>query len=679
MTRSIDEANQAIMRVREMPFGLARNEVAAELAREVGAQGPEGAVAFALFSLVESYAFSEEVEKAYLPFTRSVRLWDERPELFDAQDVHSLFWSFKWMVSNLMSYPSIPAAQIQATIEDMERRYRLAGNGLSAVNHLTFEWHHLLGDAELPARYEEWVTTERDDFSQCPACEPGDRTAYLFEEGRYAEGIRLLENAQEAGEECRTEPADMLSQLQLAYLEVGDADGAARAHRRGLATLDTSGEMCGAHGRHIQFLARTANTTTALRFLVRYQKLLTRTESPQGRWSFLTTAGVGVAALRADDVTTPISLDDVPATTIGELDDWMRDQALSLAADFDRRGGTSAMTDRTLRAWSGSHVRLPVNLTVLGGAGAAAAGPGTQGAAGAPAGGHTSGLQPHVGIGPDALVDQAERMADEDPVTAARLYAQASAAFTAAGENEAGGFALAEAAALSDRLGDLDGAAATADAALSLLFSAGTAIEYIGPVARMAARLLSSTDASSRATDLLTTALEAAESGHALAVTAHDGAGHDRAGREQHAPDDAGRDDAAGRPDGPPPPDAARLAQQVRVVAVERAHLLDTRARVHASNGNGPAAVTDARRAAEAFAAHDLIGDASHAFWLAGTVEQGSGRPADAVWFLESAVEGFAQIRARDNRVEVTGLLIQALTDLGRADEAATLVKGLAG
>ena len=110
MTRTIDEANRAITGVREMPFGLARNEVAAELAREIGTQGPESAHAFALFTLVESYAFSEEVEKAYLPFTRSVRLWDERPELFDTQDVHSLFWSFKWMVSHLMGYPSIPAA-----------------------------------------------------------------------------------------------------------------------------------------------------------------------------------------------------------------------------------------------------------------------------------------------------------------------------------------------------------------------------------------------------------------------------------------------------------------------------------------------------------------------------------------------------------------------------------------
>lgn len=711
MTRSIEDANRSIGGARQMPFGLARNEVAAELVREVTAEGPEGALAYALFSLVESYAFSEEVEKAYLPFTRLVRLWDERPELFDAEDTHSLFWSFKWMVGDLMGYPAIPAAQITATIEDMERRYRLAGNGLSAVNHLKFTWHHLLGDGDLASSYDTWVTTERDDFSQCPACEPGDRTTYLFEAGRYEEGIRLLETAQEAGAECRTEPADMLSQLQLAYLEVGDAEGAARAHRRGLVTLDSSGEMCAAHGRHIQFLARTGNTTMALRFLLRYQKLLTRTESPQGRWAFLTTAGVGVALLAADDPTTAISLEAVPAATVGELDGWMRTQALSLAADFDRRGGTTAMTDRTLRAWSSDHVRLPVDLTVLNGAltGApsgplsdAPAGSFSDTVTGVPAtvpqdsGAHapasSDGALALAGIGPDALVDQAELLAGDDPVAAARLYARASTVFEATGELEAAGFALAEAAALSDSLGDHDGAATTADAALSLLTRAGTAIEYVGPVARMAARLHGSVDAWERAAGALTGALEGAESACVLAEREHERAvaeltvldatdfevDDDGDGDGDAAVvDPALRDAAADRRT--VTAEVARLAHRVRTIAVERAHLLDTRARVHASNGHGPVAVADARRAAEEFAAHDQISDAAHAFWLAGMVEQRAGRPGEAVEHLESAAVGFARVRARDQQVEVTGELIQALTDLGRTEDAATLVKSLAG
>lgn len=677
MTRSLDDANRAITGVRRMPFGLARNEVAAEILREVDAEGPETALAYALFALVESYVFSQEVEKAFLPFTRSVRLWDERPELFDADDTHSLFWSFKWMVGDLMSYPAIPATQIQATIEDMERRYRLAGNGLSAVNHLKFEWHQLLGDEALPASYDAWVATERDDFSQCPACEPGDRTTYLFAEGRFDEGIRLLETAQEAGAQCRTEPADMLSQLQLAYLEVGDAAGAARAHRRGLVTLDSSGEMCSARGRHIQFLARTQNTSAALRLLLRYQMLLTRTETPRGRWAFLTAAGTGVAALRSTDPDTPVTLDDVPAGTIAELDDWMRAQALSLAAEFDRRAGTSTMTERTLRAWSGDQVRMPVDLSVLTGdhtsdrsstheADSAHSGAGDPGRADdrdgerelpsdpvddAAPGSSPSPRSSPAGLSPDALVSQAERLTDTDPVTAARLYAQASSAFTDSGELEAAGFALAEAALLSDHLGDVEGAAQTADAALTLLTAAGTGIVYAGPVVRVAARLHTTLDAGAHAVDLLTSALDTA-------------AGELSAGAAAEAAAGAGAE---------APADATSPA------ALERAHLLDTRARVHASCGSAEAAACDARDAAEAFATQHRTSDAAHALWLAGRVERGRGRPDQAVAYLESAAEGFALTRSREQHLEVTGDLIETLTELGRTEDAAALVTGLAG
>ncbi|WP_066463503.1 hypothetical protein [Sanguibacter suarezii] len=637
MTRTLEDANHAITATRRMPFGLARNEVAAELVREIDAEGPETALAYALFALVESYAFSQEVEKAYLPFTRSVRLWDERPELFDADDTHSLFWSFKWMVGDLMSYPAIPAAQIQATLADMERRYLLAGNGLSAVNHLLFEWHHLLGDDEAGPSYERWVTTERDAFSQCPACEPGDRTTYLFAQGRVEEGIRLLEEAQRSGATCRTEPADMLSQLQLAYLEVGDAEGAARAHRHGLATLDSSGEMPSARGRHIQFLARTGNTTAALRFLERYQRLLTGAETPRGRWAFLTTAGVGVAALRATVPDTPLALDAVEAATVGELDDWMRAQALFLAAQFDERGGTSAMTERTLHAWSGTHVRVPVDLTVLALDPAdhiSGRRPGDDDAS-ERSGPAVSDVRPFIaraGIGPDSLVHQAELLTGTDPVSAARLYAHASSAFAEAGEHEAAGFALAEAAMLSDQLGDSDGAAATIDAAVALLQTAGTGLEYVGPVIRVAARLSGAIGAWGPATDLLDWALTEAEG-----------------------------------------------ASPTAALALERAHLLDTRARVHASRGEGAAALADACTAAEAFTAHHRTADAAHASWLAGTIELGAGRPDAAVTHLESAAQGFTLVRAREQQAEVLGQLIQALTALGRADDAAVLVRQLAG
>jgi tetratricopeptide (TPR) repeat protein len=660
MPRSLDEANGAVMRVRELPFGSARNEVAASLVREITSEGPQEAQAFALFALTESYAFSEEVEKAYLPFTQSVRLWDTHPELFDEHDVHSLFWSFKWMVGNLMSFPSVPAEQITSTLDDMRRRYRLAGNGLSAVNHLDFQWHHMLGDAGLPAAYDRWVTTERDDFSQCPACEPGDRTAYLFEVGRYEEGIRLLETAEEARASCRSEPADRLSQLQLAYLEVGDAAGAARAHRRGLQTLGSSGELAGAHGRHVQLLARSQNTEAAHRFLAAASGLLTGAETPADRLAFLCEAGTGVSVLRRREPGRPVSFTGVPVATVAGLDDWMHAEALALAAAFDARGGTSAATDRVLRAWSGEHSELEVDLSVLpdvlpGTVPARHDGPGDEGSA-PPA----PGVGARAGVGPDALVSAAETAAAQDePLESARLYAQAADLFVASGEAEAAGFALAEAAALSRSLGDVDGAARTFRSALAMLDQAGTGVEYTGPVVRAYARARADAGTVEAAWSVLGDAVRTARR-------------ETDAARGSVAAVDPGAEGAMAQ-------ELARRAHRAQVLAAEHAQLLDTLARSHAAAGRVDEAVTEATQAAEAFAGLSMVQDAGHSFWLAGRLRRGAGRLEEAVWLLESAVEGFTIARDRGSRAETTGELVEVLTALGRVDEAQELVRRLAG
>ena len=256
MTRSVHEANEALYHVRSMPYGVARSTAASAELDAITADGPAEARAYALFVLVESYVWGNEVTKAYLPFTQLLRWWDEHPEHFDSQDAHSLFWAFKWMVGHLMDFPAVPAAQIEATLDDMERRYAVAGNGTNAVAMSRFQWARTRGTQDTAGAYETWVATPRDDFSQCEACEPGDRAAYLFDVGRVDEGVRLLEQVLAGSPECATEPGDMLSRLQLAYLETGDVDKAAATHRRGLRHLDNGVAMEGPQGRHIEFLAR---------------------------------------------------------------------------------------------------------------------------------------------------------------------------------------------------------------------------------------------------------------------------------------------------------------------------------------------------------------------------------------------------------------------------------------
>ncbi len=664
MTRSVHEANGALSRIRDLPYGIARSTAAAGELDEITANGPVEARAYALFVLVESYVWGNEVTKAYLPFTQLLRWWDEHPEHFDEQDAHSLFWSFKWMVGNLMDFPAVPAAQIDRTLDDMERRFAIAGNGMNAVTMSRFQWERSRGTQDVAAAYEAWVATPRDDFSQCEACEPGDRAAYLFDVGRTDEGVRLLETVLAGSPECATEPGDMLSHLQLAYLEQGRADEAATTHRRGLRHLDNGVAMTGPQGRHIEFLARTGNAERALGRLVEHQDSLLAADSPRDRWSFLLSVGTATALLAREHGQRSLALHEVPASTVAGLDTWVRSQALELAAAFDARNGTDAATRRTEAVWASTPTVLPVSLRVLtapSGAGspapvadrpvpddAARAGVDAPSSGGAPITSTastcttpTDAALPEGELTGPELVTRASEAAATDPANAALLYQQASARFEARGLLADAGFALAEAAQVAALEHDLDGALAAFPRAVALLRAGGVAAEFRGQVARAFAR--SSARAGDPLAGLVAVEKELAELGGPVGTA-------------------AGSVD--NEPAGAPP---ARADARSR----ERRELSDTRARLLASTGEHERASAAAESVAEEYArAGDLPG-AAHAFWLAGTTRVAAGDPEGAVGVLESAADGFRLAHDHRSRASVGNELVAILHGLGREDAAA--------
>ncbi|MFF3064332.1 hypothetical protein ACFVQ3_07230 [Oerskovia sp. NPDC057915] len=682
MTRTVHEANEALFHVREMPYGIARSTAAeAELGR-ITTDGPVEARAYALFVMVESYVWGNEVTKAYLPFTQLLRWWDEHPEHFDEQDTHSLFWSFKWMVGNLMDFPAVPAAQIERTLDDMERRYAVAGNGMNAVTMSRFQWARERGTQDAETAYEAWVATPRDDFSQCEACEPGDRAAYLFDAGRVDEGIRLLEQVLAGSPECATEPGDMLSRLQLAYLETGDADKAAATHRRGLRHLDNGVSMEGPQGRHIEFLARTGNVERALTRIVEHQDNLVTADSPRDRWAFLLSVGTATSLLVAEHGERPVALREVPASTVAELDAWVHAEAREIAAAFDARNGTGATAQRTEAVWATTPTLLPVSLSVLGATGTdepVPAGPSSPAQAGTaptpmPTGGpadisalvaDTSSAPAIDGAQDDGaqadgaatLLALAEDLSTDDPAGAAGLYQRAAASFEARGALDLAGFALAEAAQLAATEQDVEGALAAFPRAVALLRAGGVVPAFRGPVVRAYARLTA--QAGAARTGLAAVDKVLAEAGGTVVE------GTTGPGGVTEVTTGAG------------PAEGSVSAAEEERTARERRELLDTRARLLAALGEHEHASSAAEAVAEEYARAGDLSGAAHAFWLAGTTRAVAGDLGSAALALESALDGFRLAHDQASRALVGNELVGVLRRLGRDDEAGQVAESV--
>ncbi|GAA4622414.1 hypothetical protein [Cellulomonas oligotrophica] len=650
MSRTLDEVNREIARIRSLPYGVARTQAAELQARLVEAEGPDQARAYALSVLVESMVWAGEVDRAYLPFTRLVRWWDEHPEHFDEVDKHAMFWSFKWMVGHLGDFPTVPAAQIEATLDDMERRYALAGLGRDAVAYSRFAWAARRGAADVEERYDAWVATPRDEYSQCEVCDPGDRASYLFETGRTTEGARLVEETLDRGLTCATEPADMLAGLALAYLDLGRPADAVRTHRRAVAALaETSSDMAAARGERIELLGRAGHPARLVRAVEQDQRLLLEADTPRARLDLLLGVVAGTAALLPAHADVAVRLADVPAATLGALHAWAAAQARTLADAFDARNGSTRMSRMLADALATQGVAEPLDLDVV----RLPAAPAED----ASVAGTTPGVLPDGPVaaaaagasatGEPALARAERLLSAGDTEGAAQAYVEAAGHAEAAGLLVDAGYALAEAAACAQVLGDEDTSARLFERGAARLRAGGADPVDLVPV-------------------LVAWAPAAGTTGEVdpfLAAV------------------DATRATLVEEPEADASPEQAALAERRKG---DRRRALadvdDAAARVLATTGGEERlqdAVVRAGRAAEAYAGVGAVADAAHAFWLAGRLLDALDRTEDAAWHLESAVEGFGVARAREPRTQAADDLVALLRRTGHDDRAEEILRSL--
>ena len=652
-----------LQRIRLMPYGVARIAAAEAISRRIEAEGPKESLAEALLDQVEAYTFAGQAPKSFVTFARLLRLWDESPGLFDEGDEHNLFWEFKWIAADLPDFPQITAAQAEAFLDDMRRRFELAGHGISSVRMSRFKWAWHAGQPGAEPERMAWVTGLRDDFEDCRACTIGSQVAYFTELARYDEAVRLGLTQDSS---CNLEPTITHHSVALAALLTGDAELALARHRLALAASDNENrDIAPARGQAFELLARGGHLERALRRLRNDDaELLKEAPSPLSRLRFLHGVLAGLSASLAEAPergAAATGLADPAHGTVASLHAWVRGEAQTLTSAFDARNGTDYYAGLLQRALDALPAENPLRFgaeqdrastdIALAPGGTAAAQAGAAGATCAADTADADSSDPEASVeDPAARFSRAEALAAAGRAAEAHdAYLSAARASEQAGRLDDAGLAYAEAAQCSASIGEEEAAHASFALAVPRLV-AGEAdpeirVAVLTAWAPVAARMA-----------------ELAELLDALLAELDGYAEFDGIGLSEE------------------------LDERLRRAWLQRrAALRDTLARSLASapSQQRPQGLDVDRAAAEAMAAGEefagigRIDDAAHAFWLAGRIQRENGDAETALWSLESAFEGFTAAGDRDNRVRAAGELIKLLRSTGREERADEVVAQL--
>ncbi len=156
---------------------------------------------------------------------------DRDPERFNPS---SVLWQCKWVATAAPGYASVPRGVLDRIIDDIEVRFSRASWGRRAALHKRFELFALVGELDRAREIvPEWLASQRDRGSDCPACEIGS-VVWLHSSLRDDEtAVRHARPIMQGRLSCATVPHSTFGTLLLPLDRLGRRAEARRLYDRG--------------------------------------------------------------------------------------------------------------------------------------------------------------------------------------------------------------------------------------------------------------------------------------------------------------------------------------------------------------------------------------------------------------------------------------------------------------
>ncbi len=339
MSLSEDDLADRLDQVARMPYGRGQVAAVEELLRHVDAAGIDRLKYVTRLLATTAYQYGGEPAKAFVTFSWCLAAYD-RGEGDPSQD-HHLFWYFKWMVNSLTKFPEVPLDRTYGVLDDMERRYRLAGHSMNPVHQYRSSVAQHIGDRETAAeQYRLWCATPRGAMADCVGCEPSSKVSYLAWQDRHEDAVALALPVLAGELTCVEQPQGILTGLLIPYLRTGRLAEAADAHRTAYRAIQANRAELHEVADHVTFCTRTGNHARALELVERHLPWLDEPPTPLAEMWF-SAAAAGALDRVADaghaGLTVRRGSDEIGVT---ELRDELTERARALSARFDARNGT---------------------------------------------------------------------------------------------------------------------------------------------------------------------------------------------------------------------------------------------------------------------------------------------------------------------------------------------------
>lgn len=275
---------------------------------------------------------------------------DEHPGELQPELLRTAIWDIKGRLEELSSNPDVPLAQIDELSAAYERHVRASGGSMHSVHSLRTRIAVTLGDDKRAAAEKELRDTfPRDRFSDCRGCELTVDVYLAMLGDRREEAVEMIETYFASTEfQCEKQPHTLQSASLLPLTSLGRA---AEARPHAIDAWSMLAELKDdptAAGLVIHWYAATGQTQRTLELIEEYAPEGLTNEwgrIPGHRLYFLASAAYALHLLTVQGHGDRRIIDEYVCVLAAR---WER-EARALAARFDARNGTAAITRRLER------------------------------------------------------------------------------------------------------------------------------------------------------------------------------------------------------------------------------------------------------------------------------------------------------------------------------------------
>jgi len=324
--------------------------------------------------LITAATFGGAPEKALVAYSWCLAQHDRRANeehAGESPDQWRLLWMYKWILTNITSFPQIGKAQIEGMLDDMAARYQRAGYSLRP-NYMLRNRIYQFWDKQKAAYYfHKAQETYPDNASDCAACELDDAVTFALHENKDAEAARLAVPIIQGRLRCGSIPKITFANLLLPLVRLGRTDEAVSLHLQGYRLIARGGKgYISSVGDHITFLVVTENPDRALRIFEKHLADAASLADLDSKFDYYLASWFLLDELRALPRET-LKLRLPPSLEIYEeggvyrtasLAAWFLEQVKALAARFDARNESDFYARLIEETAALTHLRAPYRI-----------------------------------------------------------------------------------------------------------------------------------------------------------------------------------------------------------------------------------------------------------------------------------------------------------------------------